>query len=81
MPTFETDQAQTVETREKIEAFLEAKRSAALDPARLRGERQAKESSAILRIESMRRFAIFLLMAALGIAQTHEPFQSQSPPA
>ena len=61
VPTFETDQQQTAETREKIEAFLKAERRPALDPARLRGERQAKESPAILRIASMRRIAISLL--------------------
>src|SRR5208282_353997 len=33
----------------------------------------------VLRIESMRRIALSLLIAGLAIAQTHQPFQAQSP--
>jgi hypothetical protein len=54
-----------------------------LDRAQLHRQLQAKESSAVFRIESTRRIALVIVIAGviigMAFAHTHKPLQAQSP--
>ena len=78
VPTFEWNQQVTVGDARENRGVSEAIRRAALDPARLHRELEAKESPAVLRIEHM-RWALAFLAAGAALAQTHPRFQAQSP--